>query len=322
MKLGVSRIAASIGAGTVVTLEGTNANIDDVAAGNGRNWNGPLYVATPSLLGAFGIGPSQVNPRAEILTMRPGISGLKSLQLNFPPASKTKQINPGNSRPLARNSGLSQPTCSPKYYCLVPVIQQIDALPSGTSAPNTVITERAVHRYGIQAYTAGWLIQSNQPFSASQLTSARLAAARVGLSLESKNDQPTSAEVINWATFFGVALALAILAMSLGLLRSETARDLRTLAATGASRSTRRTLTAATAGAMALLGAVLGTFGGYIGVISFIRSNSLNGGIAALGDVPVRNLLVVLVGMPLVAVVVGWLLAGREPAAIGHQPIE
>jgi hypothetical protein len=28
------------------------------------------------------------------------------------------------------------------------------------------------------------------------------------------------------------------------------------------------------------------------------------------------------VGMPLIAVAVGWLLAGREPPAISRQPIE
>jgi hypothetical protein len=38
-------------------------------------------------------------------------------------------------------------------------------------------------------------------------------------------------------------------------------------------------------------------------------------------SVPV-NLLIILVGMPLVAAVAGWLLAGREPPAIAHQPIE
>lgn len=328
MKRGASQIAATLGAGDPVALEAVNANIDDVSvSSHGRNWNGALYVATPSLLRAFGIRPSEVSPAADILTARPGIAGLTGLQFSYPPASATKQqtISPGSPPPPVGgggNSGFSQPACTPKYYCIIPVIQQLGALPAGTSAPNTVVTERAVHRYGIQSSVAGWLVQASQPFTATQLTSARLAAARVGLSVETKNDQPTSAEVINWATVFGVGLALAILAMSLGLLRSETARDLRTLAATGASRWARRTLTAATAGAMALLGAVLGTFGAYIGVISFIRSNSLNGGIAALGDVPVRNLLVVLIGMPLVAVIIGWLLAGREPAAIGHQPIE
>ena len=84
----------------------------------------------------------------------------------------------------------------------------------------------------------------------------RLGAGAAGMSIESKDDQPTSAEVINWATVFGILVALAVLAMSVGLIRSETASDLRTLAATGASSYTRRALTSATAGSLALLGAV------------------------------------------------------------------
>ena len=51
------------------------------------------------------------------------------------------------------------------------------------------------------------------------------------------------AVIIDWATPFGIVLALGILAMTLGLIRSESAGDLRTLAATGASSWTRRTLT-------------------------------------------------------------------------------
>jgi putative ABC transport system permease protein len=185
-----------------------------------------------------------------------------------------------------------------------------------------VITEHAVHELGLETEVSGWFLQTAQPISAQQINSARLAASSTGMTIETKNDEPTSSEVINWATFFGVALALAILAMSVGLIRSETARDLRTLAATGAGSFTRRTLTAATGGALAFLGAVLGTAAAYIGVIGWIRSSSENGGISALGSVPAGNLLVILVGMPLAAIVIGWLLSGREPLAIGRQPIE
>ena len=84
------------------------------------------------------------------------------------------------------------------------------------------------------------------------------------MTMETRSSVPTSAEIINWATAFGIVLALGILAMSVGLIRSETASDLRTLAATGAGSVTRRTLTAVTAGALALLGAVLGTAAGYV----------------------------------------------------------
>ena len=68
-------------------------------------------------------------------------------------------------------------------------------------------------------------------------------------------------------------LALGILAMSVGLIRSETASDLRTLTATGASSRTRRTLTAATAGALGLAGAVLGTAAAYVAAIAYAWDN-------------------------------------------------
>ncbi|MGB7053456.1 MAG: hypothetical protein WBG41_17975, partial [Acidimicrobiales bacterium] len=165
-------------------------------------------------------------------------------------------------------------------------------------------------------------IQGSQPFSAAQISNAELAASTTQLSVESKNDQPTSSAVIGWATIFGIVIALGVLGMSVGLVRSETASDLRTLAATGASSYTRRTLTAVTAGALGFLGALLGVAGGYIGMIGWLRSNSLNGGITALGNVPVADLLLILLGMPAFATIVGWLVAGRQPAAMVHQAIE
>ena len=187
---------------------------------------------------------------------------------------------------------------------------------------NTVVTEYAVKKFHLQTSVSGWLIQSPNAPTAAQISSARAAASLAGMTIETKNSQPTSATIIDWATIFGIALALGILAMSVGLIRSETAGDLRTLAATGASSSTRRTLTAVTAGALGLLGAVLGTVAGYVGVIGWIRTNSLNGGISALTSVPVANLLLILVGMPLVAALAGWLLAGRQPPSMAHQPLE
>ena len=171
----------------------------------------------------------------------------------------------------------------------------------------------------MHASTSGWLIQTPNPPTAAQITNARLTAAAAGLTIETKNSAPSSAEIINWATVFGIALALGILAMSVGLIRSETAGDLRTLAATGATSSTRRTLTATTAGALALLGALLGTAAAYIAAIAYSWANPLDG-LSELSSVPTGNLLIIVVGMPLLAAVAGWLLAGREPAGIAHQP--
>jgi putative ABC transport system permease protein len=141
------------------------------------------------------------------------------------------------------------------------------------------------------------------------------------MSVESKNDEPSSSDIVNWATAFGILLALGVLAMSVGLIRSETAGDLRILSATGAGSRTRRSLTAVTAGALGLLGAVLGTVGGYVATIGYLRSNSLDG-LSSLGNVPIRNLLLILVGMPLLAAGVGWLLSGRRQSGMARQPAE
>lgn len=60
---------------------------------------------------------------------------------------------------------------------------------------------------------------------------------------------------------------------------------------------------------------------GYVAAIGFFRSSQLDS-LSSLSSIPVASLLLVLVGMPLVAVLGGWLLAGREPAAIGRRPLE
>jgi putative ABC transport system permease protein len=308
-------IAAELGA-QAIALETPNAQINH--AGAGRSWNGAIYVATPQLLKAFGITQSEIQPDADFLTARPGLSGVSGLSLSY-----GGNGNGGNGNGPGSGPGQSPSLCSAATDCLAnPVIQEVSALPAGTSAPNTVITEHAMRQFHIQAGTSDWLVQGIQPFTAAQINSAQLTASTAQLSVESKNDQPTSSQVINWATAFGIFLALGILAMSVGLVRSETSSDLRTLTAAGASSFTRRTLTAVTAGALGFLGALLGTVAGYIGLIGWLRSNSLNGGISALGNVPVKNLLVILVGMPLVATIAGWLLAGRQPPTVARQPME
>ena len=67
-------------------------------------------------------------------------------------------------------------------------------------------------------------------------------------------------------------IAFGVLAASVGLIRSETARDLRTLTAAGASAATRRMITAATAAALGLLGAILGVAAAVIAGLAWARS--------------------------------------------------
>jgi putative ABC transport system permease protein len=310
-------IASALGSHDVTELDQTSATLQHAAAG--RSWSGPVYVATPQLLQAFGIRTADVNPGADILTMRPGLSGLSQMQLVY--GGYFGQGGHGGHGGNGPGTGNDSFPC-PTGQCLAnPVIQEVSALPSGTSAPNTVITEHAIHTLGLHPGAAGWLIQAPHPPTAAQITGSRLTAAAAGMTIETKSSAPSSAEILSWATVFGIALALGILAMSIGLIRSETAGDLRTLTATGAGSLTRRELTAATAFALALGGAVLGTVAAYVAAIGYAWANPLDG-LSELANVPTENLLLIGVGMPVVAAVVGWLLAGREPSAIARQPLE
>ncbi|HEX7996059.1 MAG TPA: hypothetical protein VF506_19235, partial [Streptosporangiaceae bacterium] len=249
----------------------------------------------------------QISPGADILSMRPGLSTLTKMQLLF---GATKFGPPGGSWPC------------PRSYCLAnPQIQEVSALPSGTSAPNTVITEHAVRQLHLTTTTAGWLIQTPNSLTAGQISAAQHAAALAGLSVETRNNIPTLSEIIDVATIFGILLALGILAMSVGLLRSETASDVRVLTATGAGSNARRAISASTAGALAFVGAVVGVAAGYVAAIGFFRTNQLDT-LTSLTSIPVGNLLLILVGMPLVAAIGGWLFGGREPGAIARRPLE
>ena len=311
-------IAAALGTSSLIALETSNANLNHAA--DGRSWSGQIYVATPQLLRAFGIAQSQINPDADILTMRPGLSTMSLMQLTYGDQQGGGQtINgPGNGP----NSANQWPC--PVGSCIAnPPIQEIGQLPSGTSAPNTVVTEHAITTLHLQksVQTSGWLIQVPNGLTATQVTDAQRIAAAAGMGVETRNSIPSLAQIIDAATLFGIVLAIGILGMSVGLVRSEAARDLRTLSATGAGGVTRRTITATTAGALGFTGAVVGIVGGYLAAIGFFRSNSLDG-LSSLTSIPVTNLLVILVGMPLAATVLGWLLAGRDPGGVARQPLE
>jgi putative ABC transport system permease protein len=256
-----------------------------------------LYVATPTVLAHYGINPSSINPTADVLSARTDLSGLKI----FAPESP---VGPGTPGP-------------PKFANITPKTQALTQLPTATDAPGILLTTGALQRLGLETVPAAWLIQASRPLTIQQIQTARAAAAGAGVYVETRTKPSSSAPLRNWSTAVGALLALGVLGMTVGLIRSETAAELRTLAATGASSTTRRTITGATSGALALLGALLGTAGAYAALVVWYRSD-----LSALGRVPVTNLVLILVGLPLLAVAGGWLLAGREPPAIAHQPLE
>jgi putative ABC transport system permease protein len=254
-----------------------------------------LYVATPEVLSRLGIDPATINPNTDIITSRTDLGGMQLVGFQL----------------VERRGG------HPDLSTSRPVIQIVPQLPHDTSAPSTLITTREMQAFGLQTIPTGWLIQTPKPLTAAQISSARKTAAAAGLFIETKSTHTSLNKLRDWATVAGIVLALGVLGMTVGLIRSETRRDLLTLSATGASSSTRRSLTGVTAGALALLGAVMGTAGAYAALLCWHR-----GDLRPLGQVPTSSLVLILVGLPLMATVGGWLLAGREPAAIWRQPLE
>jgi len=269
------------------------------------NFTGTVYLATPQLLATYGINASQIAPGTDILTMRPGLAGLPHLAMTW----STTQ-SPGQG-----------PPCTLSNDCLAnPVIQTVSSLPGGTSAPNTVITQYAVSKYHLQPGLSlnGWLIQAPAPLTTTQINAARQLALAYNVTAETRSSAPDLGEFAGGATALGIVIAFGVLAASVGLIRSETARDLRTLTATGASSATRRMITAATAAALGLLGAVLGVASAMIAGLAWAHS-SLS---AMFGGLPLSDVLILLAGLPLVAAGGGWLLAGREPEVIARQPLD
>jgi putative ABC transport system permease protein len=300
----VDAFGASLHARYVLPLYSVGATLTQVGQ-IANNFSGPVYVATPALLRQYGIKPSQVGPGTDVLSVRPGLAGLQHMQLMFGDWFTPKG---------QQSAGLC-----PARMCLAsPKIQDVSGLPTGVDAPNTVLTMTAVHRIHQPLTLDGWLIQAAQPLTAAQISAARELAVSSGATIETKSGQLSLSQISDGVTLIGLLIALGVLAMSIGLIRSETAGDLRTLTATGAGSRTRRTITAATAGALGLLGALLGTAGAVLAGLAWAHS-SLG---ATFGHIPAADFAAILIALPVVAAGGGWLLAGREPPAIARQPLE
>lgn len=240
---------------------------------------------TPALLQHYGIDPAKIDGAAELLTAVPADVLLLDTTVRPDPGERPTQV------------------------------QRVE-LPTYTSAPRSLVTENAMRRHGWVAARAGRLVESSKPLRADQITAARAAAAAAGLTIETRSGQDDHATLRTVTTTVGALLALAIVGMTIGLIRGEAAADLRTLTATGAAARTRRWVTASTAGALALLGVAISTAAAYVALVAAYHAD-----LGQLAAPPIAHLLVLAVGLPAVAMTAGWLLAGREPATFSRQAL-
>ena len=295
----VDRIAASLEDPLVIELQmAVDPDETPNPGGRGNTWRhavwigegertanpGPLFVATPELLRYYGIDPAAVDPNTDVLTIREGEVGFRR----------------GIEEELATH------------------VARLD-VPAYTSAPTSLITLDALARRGWEAAPVGWFIAAARPITGEQMAAAREVAANADLMVEARDgvNLATLRSVRSGAMTAGIVVAISILALAVGLIRSEAAGDLRILTATGATASIRRMLTAATAGGLAVLGVVLGIAGAYLGLAASSVTE-----LDTLAGVPVGYLAIVAVGVPLLAAAAGWLLGGRQPSALARRPIE
>jgi putative ABC transport system permease protein len=297
----VRQIAGSLSHATVIPLEmpvdpadkpqpggqqpvvSLNAPLHPGAGRGGVYTSVPLYIAMPSVLSLLGIDPARINPVTDILTDQAGSPVLTTI---------TSAWNAAH-------------------------VQQIHA-PGYGSYPASLITQSALAGKHWTRIPSGWLIESTRTLSAAQLTAAQDAAAKAGLAIESRNTQASLGTISAAAAAAGALIALGVLAMAVGLIRTEAAGEVRTLTAIGATSATRRVLTATTAGALALLGTLLGSAAAYLALAAGHRQ--VGGGLS--GQAPVVELAITITVVPVAATAVGWLLSGRNPPAVARQALD
>ncbi|HJP77259.1 MAG TPA: FtsX-like permease family protein [Pseudonocardiaceae bacterium] len=284
----VTELAATLHATSVLPLtKPKDIALQTIDANKVTDSTGQIDALTPDILRRYGIDPNSISADADLVTSRAGLAELPDLVLS------------DRQRSIAH-----------------PVIQTISALPGLKNEPSLLITPHAMRTLGITAEADGWLITTPQPLTSDEINLARQLGLRHDSAIQTTASAPSMTVLGNWATGVGIALALGVLAMMIGMIRRETLADRRTLTAVGASPGTRRRLAGLTAGSLAFLGALTGTAVAYAGLLSYYRSE-----LDTFGHPPVLALLAILVGLPAMATVGGWLFAGREPDAIARAAL-
>ena len=239
-----------------------------------------LYVGSPELLDIYDVEVNTIPTQVEVLTVETGEVWFEPMTPEL--VTRSRQLTPVYS-----------------------------------SLPASFITPAALSQRGWDTARASWLIETITPITEDQFVEARELAADAGMTVEGRDEQADLASLRTGATVMGSLVALGVLALTVGLIRSEAHADLRTLTASGATSRIRRTLTATTAGALGLLGAILGTVAAYLG---FAAANF--GNLARLLPVPLDHIVVIVIGVPAIAAAGGWLLAGADPTTLGRRRFE
>lgn len=235
---------------------------------------GVLYLATKEVLALVDVNPSAQDQHADVLSPAAGTFAFAN-------------VADRGSAPTAAA------TSAPDY----------------SSMPSQLITQSALDENGWVATPASWFLDAHRPLTDEALRATRRAAAAAGLTIETRDDRTGLASIQLAATIVGFVFSLGIVALTLGLLRAETATDLRVLWAAGATRTITQTLSATTGATLAGTGALLGAVSAYAALAAGYTSD-----IQQLSAVPVLHLTTLLIGVPATAALLSWMISGTGPA--------
>lgn len=268
----------TFGTGDLVKLPGVLVAIEHHQDAE-PTWTGPVWVATPELLVAWGLDGALADSTADLLG----------------PAGEVEFAWP------ARPQAAGQPSAPPADP---PTVQTV-AVPDHRDVSPYWIPRSRLAAHGLVGRTAGWAIHAPAPLTVSQRDQLRRAAGAT-LIVETTVARESTRSVRMVAWLGGGVIAMSILAISLALLRSETAEERSVLAAVGAPLRTRRRITAATAALLSGAGVALAIPTGYLALIGLLGNPTAGYGFV----VPWQTLAIVVPGVPLLATAGAWLFGG------------
>ena len=223
----------------------------------------PVWVATPDLLGAFHLDDRLAGSAADLL------GPLDSSVLTGDPRSPAP----------------------PPALAIEPLgLDRFGSIPPYWVSPAWV----AAHHF--EPTINGWMVVAPTPITTAQRSALQVAAGSK-LTVETRVEQDSSASIRRSVLIVGGAVASAILAVVVSLIRSEASDEQYTLAAVGAPRRARRSISAATAGLLAGTAGLLAVPTGYLALIGLMSNRGAKQGFV----LPLDVLAAVLIVFPLLA---------------------
>lgn len=178
------------------------------------------------------------------------------------------------------------------------------------SLPRMVISQETADELGLSAHTAQYLMTSPAPLAADDIDRARqIAADEPGFFVNSNEDYlPKYALARSAATAASVPLGLAVLAVAVALVASESRRSHQILVAVGGGPMTHRKVVAATSGLLALIAAVLAVPAGFLPTVVVQAASQAGRPLV----VPWTTIAILVIVTPLLSAAVAG-LAARSP---------